>query len=116
MSSLVLSPHVIAGRSWLPKAVLSFFWLETGDGRDDLLAERFEGFYLVDVWHVEDEGLYTGLAHLAAQPDHLLRRHAVPREVDGAQSGAFDLLVVAPDVLAVPPQNIKLVADQVRPP
>src|SRR5215212_933037 len=40
--------------------------LKVGDGRDDLLAEGLEWFYLVDVRHVEDEVLYAGFVQLAA--------------------------------------------------
>ncbi|MCA1737454.1 MAG: GNAT family N-acetyltransferase [Actinobacteria bacterium] len=46
------------------------------------------------------------LAYLAAVSDHVFRRHAVRREVYGAERRAFDLLVGPPDVFAVAPQNV----------
>ena len=51
--------------------------LKIRDGRDDLLAERLQRFYLIHVWHVEDGVLDTGVVQLATQLDHPLLRHAI---------------------------------------
>ena len=67
-----------------PSAQVCAGTLQVRDGRYDLHPERLQGLDLVHVRHVEDEVLYTGLAHLPAKIDHIICTHSSFGEVGGA--------------------------------
>src|SRR6476661_3989007 len=100
-----MSYHATAATAY----VLSLRDRKLSDGGNDLFGQHIEGVRFADIWHVKDRLVETKIGEPLEVSNRLggclCAVGAAPRDMERAQRGLLDLLVVPPERCAMLPQH-----------